>query len=94
MRPKIKDQLAWNQAELLMQPALIRVLDNIRKKLENSRWTGTYQTIQIPYPGYRLDLECDSQTIGIDIWELCYHVCFKDYEQAHGSVESRDVEID
>ncbi|MGL5081523.1 MAG: hypothetical protein ACRC8A_08545, partial [Microcoleaceae cyanobacterium] len=46
------------------------------------------------YPGYRLDLECDSQTIGIDIWELCYHVCFKDYEQAHGSVESRDVEID
>lgn len=94
MQPRIKDQLAWQQTELLMQPALIRVLDNIRKKLEDSPWTGTYESIQTPYPGYRLDLKCSTQRISIDIWQLCYQVCFRDYSRVDGSTEAQDVEID
>ncbi|MEL6160109.1 MAG: hypothetical protein AAFQ40_06415 [Cyanobacteria bacterium J06623_5] len=31
------------QIEQLMQPALIRVIDNIRKQLEDSSWQGTYE---------------------------------------------------
>jgi hypothetical protein len=29
MNPKFKDITAWEQAQLLMQPAFIRVLDNL-----------------------------------------------------------------
>ncbi len=94
MKPKIKDPIAWKQAELLMQPALIRVLDNIRKQLENSPWKGTYQDIQTPYPGYRLELTCNDKTRSIDIWEVCYQVCFLEYEPTHAPNESREVEID
>ncbi|MBX2866248.1 MAG: hypothetical protein KTR27_22070 [Leptolyngbyaceae cyanobacterium MAG.088] len=30
-------------AQALMQPALIRIIDNIRKQLDNSDWTGDYR---------------------------------------------------
>ncbi len=45
--PKFADQTAWQQAEILMQPALIRVIDNIRKQLETSSWRGDYQTVAL-----------------------------------------------
>jgi hypothetical protein len=94
MRPKIKDQVAWQQAELLMQPALIRLLDNIRKQLDESIWTGTYQEIQDPLPGYRLELEHNGQQVSVDIWELCYQICFQNYRPTHAHSESLEVEID
>ncbi|MEL7035701.1 MAG: hypothetical protein AAFO04_08820 [Cyanobacteria bacterium J06592_8] len=94
MKPKIKDRVAWQQAEILMQPVLIRLLDNIRKKLEGSVWTGTYEETQVPYPGYRLDLKYNDQQVSVDIWELCYQVCFRNYQPSHASQESQEVEID
>ena len=56
MKPKFKNKQAWEQAQLLMQPAFIRVIDNLRKQLEQSSWKGTYQEIITPYPGYQLRL--------------------------------------
>ena len=47
MPPKITDPLTWQQAEILMQPAFIRVIDNIRKLLDSSSWTGTYRDVLI-----------------------------------------------
>lgn len=47
MSPKITDPLAWQQAELLMQPAFIRVIDHIGKQLETSNWRGTYKDVMI-----------------------------------------------
>ena len=94
MRPKIKDQAAWQQAELLMQPVLIRLLDNIRKKLEESVWKGTYHNTETPYPGYRLDLQYNDRRASLDVWELCYRVCFKNYQVTHAPQESLEVDID
>ena len=94
MKPKIKDDLAWQQAEILMQPTLIRVLDNIRKQVENSVWEASYQETQLPYPGYQLNLTHETQTVSVDVWDLCYQVCFLSYEPTHGAAESREVEID
>jgi len=37
MSPKITDTVAW-QAELLMQPTFIRIIDNIRNQLDESAW--------------------------------------------------------
>lgn len=119
MPPKITDTVTWEQAELLMQPAFIRVIDNIRKALEASAWKGTYQEemvwseniaeetkqlvtqlqaeletatpqrekeiqetlakLPMPHPGYHLCLQRQDQHLRIDIWELCYQVCFLDY---------------
>lgn len=119
MPPKISNSVAWHQAELLMQPAFIRVVDNIRKLLDVSSWTGTYQDVLIwptgttdetkaivtkllqdleavtpeqaleiretlsrlpmPHPGYHLCLQRQEQQISIDLWELCYQVCFREY---------------
>ncbi|SKB12867.1 conserved hypothetical protein [Planktothrix sp. PCC 11201] len=94
MKPKIKDPVAWQQAELLMQPALIRLLDNIRKQLDESIWTGSYQEVQDPFPGYRLELEHNGQHVSVDIWELCYQICFQNYHLTHTAQESLEVEID
>ncbi|MGB7249428.1 MAG: hypothetical protein WBC73_10850 [Phormidesmis sp.] len=43
MMPKFATPLARVKVEQLMQPALIRVIDNIRKQLEISRWEGAYE---------------------------------------------------
>ncbi len=119
MPPKINNSVAWQQAELLMQPAFIRVVDNIRKLLDVSSWKGTYQDVLIwppdttddtkalvtkllqeleaatpekaveiretlarmpvPHPGYHLCLQRQEQQISVDLWDLCYQVCFLDY---------------
>jgi predicted metal-dependent phosphoesterase TrpH len=129
MPPRITDQVTWQQAELLMQPAFIRVVDNLRKQLDESAWKGTYQDVLIwpanttdeikalvtqlleemetatleradairetlaslpmPHPGYHLCLQRQDQQISIDLWELCYQVCFINY-----SPESETVNID
>lgn len=100
MRPKFKNTLAWEQAERLMQPAFIRVIDNIGKQLEGSPWQGTYQEVQTPYPGYHLCLTHQGQSIKVDIWQLCFQVCLLDYPLPFLDVSevdfnlSRDVEVD
>jgi len=119
MPPKITNSIAWQQAELLMQPAFIRVIDHIRKQLEESTWKGTYQDVVIwpagttedikaivtqllqeleaaateeaveirrtlaglprPHPGYELCLQRQDEEVRVDLWELCYQVCFRNY---------------
>jgi hypothetical protein len=120
MRPKFQDIESWQQAELLMQPAFIRLLDNIRKQLDESQWQGTYQDVPVwaeavsdevkaqvrllqaelktatpdrveaieqalaalptPHPGYELCLQRDDRQVSIDMWEICYQICFQALE--------------
>jgi hypothetical protein len=134
MPPKFADSIAWQQAELLMQPAFIRVIDHIGKQLERSPWKGTYQDIQIwsedvpitvqaqvrelqqqlvdatsaaagkieqmladlphPIPGYELRLEYQDQQISIELWDLCYQVCFDHYNPAASRLGDQPVMID
>lgn len=79
MKPAFKTALAWEQANLLLQPIMIRVIDNLRKQLEDSPWQGDYREIQLPYPGHQLLLTRNDHRIVVDIWQLCYQVCFLDY---------------
>jgi len=94
MKPKFKNSLAWQQAELLIQPCLIRLLDNIRKYLEASSWEGTYENVQTPVPGYLLCLKMGANQITFDLWELCYQICFINYKPTHADAETQEVEID
>lgn len=104
MKPKFKTTLAWEQAQILMQPAYIRVVDNLRKQLETSGWKGQYQEVNYPLPGYKLVLTQRQQQAEINIWELCFQVCFSEYNpeqlarQTHqlpeASNASYEVEID
>lgn len=94
MKPKLKTPLAWQQAELLMQPALIRIVDHIRKQLEQTTWKATYKDIQTPIPGHELCLEKPDHSMCISLWELCFQVCFRNYPLTHSEVETQEVEID
>ena len=94
MRPKFKTSSAWDQAQLLMQPAFIRVVDNFRDQLEDSDWNGEYREITEPYPGYVLELKRDEVEHQINLWDLCYQVCFVEYPTASIDGESCEVDID
>ena len=94
MKPKFKNTAAWEQAELLMQPALIRIVDQVRKQLEDTTWKATYKDVQTPIPGYQLCLEKQDTSICVDLWELCFQVCFRNYKPVHSELESQEVEID
>jgi hypothetical protein len=132
MKPRFATIETWQQAEILMQPAFIRLIDNLRKQLDISTWRGTYRDVQVwaddipaetkaivsqlqqqletappeqaaeiqetlshlpsPYPGYELCLEKNDRQVNVDLWALCYRICFR----SNGSGWSDDfpVEID
>lgn len=46
MKPHIHDLKTWNQAELLLQPAFIRLIDNFRKAVEGTDWESRYEDLQ------------------------------------------------
>lgn len=94
MKPKFKNIRAWEQAQLLMQPAFIRTLDHIRRHLDRSGWQGTYEEVELPYPGYQLHLTLGERSQVIDIWELCFQICFQDYPMTHTATTAVEVEID
>ncbi len=100
MKPKFKNTLAWQQAQILMQPTFIRVLDNLRKQVEKTTWKADYQEANNPFPGYKLVLSRRESKIEIDIWDLCFQVCFSNYnpERIHVVTDlvnfSYEVEID
>jgi hypothetical protein len=117
--PKFSTTLAWQQAELLMQPILIRVIDHLGQQLETSAWQGAYQdtllwaegtseetkalvlhlqdklatatpeeAVEIqasldalpgPSPGYSLHLQQGDRRVVLDIWQICYQICFRNY---------------
>ncbi|MDB9526214.1 hypothetical protein PN498_09470 [Oscillatoria sp. CS-180] len=123
---KFKDPQTRLLADQLMQPALIRIIDNIRKHLDDSDWKGSYHETQLwpdsvaasemqrfkelqaqlsnatpeeaddirteltrlpqPFPGYELHLTHKDQERIVDVWQLCYCVCFEQYPVSKGSV--------
>ena len=110
-----------------MQPAFIRVVDNIRKQLDESSWKGTYHDVLIwpanttdetkalvnqllqametatpeeveeiratltrlpmPHPGYHLLLQRQEQQVSVDLWDLCYQVCFLNFNPENTAVD-------
>ncbi|MDV3000006.1 MAG: hypothetical protein N5P05_001612 [Chroococcopsis gigantea SAG 12.99] len=93
MKPKLRNISAWEQAEMLMQPAFIRVIDNVRKQLDLCTWQWKYEERETDYPGYLLRLTKNDRSVTVDIWELCYRVCFLDYQETQGE-EDVFVDID
>ncbi|MGB3614786.1 MAG: hypothetical protein WBA10_13420 [Elainellaceae cyanobacterium] len=126
MSPRFATAAAWQQADLLMQPTFIRVIDNLRKQLEQSDWTGDYHDVSVwpegtsdeeqqrvlqlqealksanseevaniqadlehlpqPYPGYELCLTHGDRQVTVDLWQLCYRVCFSNYGDDAASI--------
>jgi hypothetical protein len=94
MQPKFASELAWQQAELLMQPIYIRIIDRIRQQGEVSSWEVSYEEVRDPHPIHYLCLQSGDKQLRYDIWDLCYQVCFLNYDGSHSEVESQIVEID
>ncbi len=49
MPPQFTTNHVWNQADRLMQPSLIRLLDNLRKESERQNWEAVYDN-QLRWP--------------------------------------------
>jgi hypothetical protein len=81
MKPKFASELAWQQAELLMQPAYIRLVDQIRRQTEESDVVVSYEEVTDPYPSNLLCLAKNEQGLKVDIWELCFQICFTNFEE-------------
>jgi hypothetical protein len=94
MQPKFASELAWQQAEFLMQPIYIRIIDCIRQQSEISTWKVSYEEVRDPHPINYLCLESQGRQLKYDIWDLCYQVCFLNYDGSHSEVESLFVEVD
>jgi hypothetical protein len=94
MLPKFANELAWQQADFLMQPVYIRVIDRIRQQSETSTWQVSYEEVQIPHPTNYLCLKFGERVVKFDIWDLCYQVCFLNYFGSHGELETKTVEVD
>ena len=77
--PKISTQIEYEKAQALMQPIFIRVLDNIRKESESLNWLVSYQEIEQPFPSYIVCLQKDDYQIKKNIWQLCFAICFVNY---------------
>jgi len=133
-RPRFSNAAAWHQAEVLMQPVFIRLVDNLRKELDQSQWRGTYreevvwpdtvssetreqvealqhqlaiappeETLALeealarlpkPLPSYFLCLEREGKTVTVDLWQLCYQICFVNYHPLLLQEEEVTVEVD
>lgn len=94
MKPKFKNILAWQQAEMLLQPALIRIVDHIRQELDKTNWKATYNDVQTPIPGHELCLEKPNHQLCVHLWDLCFQVCFRDFPPVHSEQETQEVDID
>ena len=94
MQPKFADELAWQQAEFLMQPIYIRIIDRIRQQSETSTWQVSYEEIRDPHPINYLCLKSANRQLKFDIWDLCYQVCFLNYDGSHSELESQIVAVD
>lgn len=94
MQPKFASELAWQQAEFLMQPIYIRIIDRIRQQSEVSTWKVSYEEVRDPHPINYLCLDSEDKQLKFDIWDLCYQVCFLNYDGSHSELESQIVEVD
>jgi hypothetical protein len=103
MKPKFANEQAWQQAEILMQPAYIRLVDQIRRQTEEheSEMLVTYEEVTDPYPSSLLCLQPrvqasnldhtntnqDQPLLKVNIWDLCFQVCFINYEPIAAETE-------
>ncbi len=89
----------WYWAAQLVQPALIRLVDQLRQQLTDSAWKSSYETVEV-WPENTPDNQEQAETepqilywlyltlknssnettpIAINLWELCYQICFESY---------------
>jgi hypothetical protein len=47
MAPNIRDSQTWQQADTLLQPIFIRLVDHFRQALDQSGWVGEYSQREI-----------------------------------------------
>lgn len=47
-----------------------------------------------PFPGYELCLKHRDQEVAVDLWQVCYQICFRNYSPPFNPTNSTPVEID
>jgi hypothetical protein len=94
MQPKFTTELAWQQAEFLMQPIYIRIVGQISRQSEKSTLKVSYTEEENPHLTHYVCLSDGERELKFDIWQLCYQVCFKNYDSNYSASPHQVVEID
>ncbi|MDX2228862.1 MAG: hypothetical protein NW220_04465 [Leptolyngbyaceae cyanobacterium bins.349] len=88
---QLRDELARLNQE--NSPAAIARMAEVEQMLA---------ALPAPYPGYQLCLSQGTHQVRVDLWELCYRICFRDYDtesgtsraKGFGQPASQGVEVD
>jgi hypothetical protein len=70
----------------------------LRQQLESApadqveRIEAALEQLPKPYPGYQLRLTRSEQRITVDLWEVCYQICFQDYDLLSGTSQGEGIE--
>lgn len=71
------------------------LVTNLRNQLEAASGDRaeeiqeTLAKLPSPYPGHQLCLSQGSNQFCVDLWELCYRICFRDYDVETGTSRNR-----
>jgi hypothetical protein len=73
------------------------LVTNLRSQLETASTQETEQIthslaqLPTPFPGYHLHLSRGDRRLSVDLWDLCYQICFQDYDSGNGTSHSTDL---
>ena len=62
--------------------------------MEKTYCSWVYQEVQEPYPGYVLCLNHQDYSVKVDIWDVCFQVCFLDYHPGLTSTDNQEIEVE
>ncbi len=63
-----------------LETATAETVDQIRQSLAQ---------LPAPYPGYQLRLKNGEQEVAVELWDLCFQICFRNYDSATGTSWTR-----
>lgn len=95
-RGDYEDVLTWPEGTSEADQALVV---NLRAQLETAspedadQITQSLTQLPTPVPGYQLHLSKGDRQMSIDLWDLCYQICFQDYDSVSGTSHQVDQAI-
>jgi hypothetical protein len=67
------------------------LVTNLRSQLETAspleadQITQSLAQLPVPFPGHQLHLSRGDRQVSVDLWNLCYQICFQNYDAVSGT---------
>lgn len=91
-----KDVQVWTEGTSEDTKALVMQLRSQLEDATDEQAEAIEQQLSqlpVPFPGYWLYLSRGDHQITVDLWDLCYQICFQNYDSVHGTSHAADEPI-